>query len=240
MPRISETTPEVLESQKRRRILMAAASGTAVLALGAVCVIRDNDAATRAARAETLPDGRPRLPPGQRVIKRLKPMGGRPGSPAKSSYTLKIHGLVEHPTALTFSELLEQPQVETELDVHCVTGWSMLDAGWKGVSMRHLAELAGVKDDATHVILEAAKGYTANLPLDEFLDESNLVAHRHEGKPLAQPHGAPVRAVVPKLYFWKSAKWLTGIRFTDRDIPGYWEIRGYHNHADPWTEERYG
>jgi DMSO/TMAO reductase YedYZ molybdopterin-dependent catalytic subunit len=116
----------------------------------------------------------------------------------------------------------------------------MLDSRWRGVQVAHLAKLAKVRDSARHVIFEAAHGYTANVRLAEALAPSVLVAHQHDGKPLTRPHGPPARSLVPDLYFWKSAKWLTGIRFVRKDQPGYWETRGYHNHADPWKEERYG
>ena len=166
-------------------------------------------------------------------------MGGIAGDPSRKAFHLKVHGAVEHPFMMDFTELLAMPQTERDLDVHCVTGWSRLDVPWQGVRIRDLAERAGVKPEARHVIFEAAAGYTANVRLDEALHEDNLVAHRVDGAPLAGRHGAPVRAVVPGLYFWKSAKWLTGIRFVEKDRPGYWEVRGYNNHADPWLEERY-
>jgi DMSO/TMAO reductase YedYZ molybdopterin-dependent catalytic subunit len=121
-----------------------------------------------------------------------------------------------------------------------VTGWSVLGALWRGVAVKQLAELASVESTARHVIFEGAHGYTANVPIAEALAPDVLVAHRLDGKVLAAKHGAPVRAVVPDLYFWKSAKWLTGIKFVSRDEPGYWEVRGYHNHGNPWKEERYG
>jgi DMSO/TMAO reductase YedYZ molybdopterin-dependent catalytic subunit len=115
----------------------------------------------------------------------------------------------------------------------------MLDSKWTGVRVADLAARAKVKPSARHVIFEAFGGYTSNVLLREALAPNALVAHRHMGAPLARPHGAPVRALVPDLYFWKSAKWLTGIRFVAVDAPGYWELRGYNNHADPWKEERY-
>ena len=121
-----------------------------------------------------------------------------------------------------------------------MTGWSLLGSLWKGVSVATLAERAGVKGEARHVIFEAAHGFTANVPLAEATAPGVLVTYRVNGKPLSRAHGAPVRALVPDLYFWKSAKWLTGVRFVAKDEPGYWEVRGYHNHADPWREERYG
>jgi DMSO/TMAO reductase YedYZ molybdopterin-dependent catalytic subunit len=222
---------------ERRRFIRGAAAGTTLVALGGLYYF--SDSLTREARAETRTDGRPRLPPGQRVIERLKPMGGQPGDPNVSNFRLKIHGEVEAPYELDFAALQALPQLDVTYDVHCVTGWSVLGARWRGVSLIQLAGRARVKESARHVVFEAAHGYTANVPRKEALQPNVLVVHQHDGLPLARTHGGPVRGLVPDLYFWKSAKWLTGIRFVARDEPGYWETRGYHNHADPWKEERY-
>ncbi|MCB9567798.1 MAG: molybdopterin-dependent oxidoreductase [Myxococcales bacterium] len=232
-------TPEVARLLQRRAFIRRAASGAVIAGLGGGLFVLD-DLLTSEARAESRPDGRPRVPPGQRVIRALKPMGGTPGSPSPSEYRLKIHGEVERPFELDFAGLLAADQVELRADVHCVTGWTMLDASWKGVRIRDLAARAGLKASARHLILEGAHGYTANVTLADGLADDALIAHRHEGRALARPHGAPARAVIPGLYFWKSAKWIQGLRFVSRDEPGYWERRGYHNHADPWLEERYG
>ena len=222
----------------RRDFIRKAASGTVIAAMGGG-LYAISDHLTNEAKAQTRSDGRPRVPPGQRVISALKPMGGQPGDPARANVKIKVHGEVESPFEVDFRELLAMNVVDTRADVHCVTGWSMLDARWKGVRVKDLAERAGLKRTARHVIFEAAHGYTANVRLDEGLADNVMVAWEHDGRPLRRPHGAPVRAVVPDLYFWKSSKWLTGIRFTRRDQPGYWETRGYNNHADPWKEERY-
>lgn len=237
--RIPDVSPEVFRAMQRRKFLRTAAAGTVITALGAWWVLADDEATARA-REQSLPDGRPRLPPGQKVITRLKPMGGLRGDPSRSAFRLHVHGAVEKPFVLDFEQLLALPQVERELDVHCVTGWSVLGASWQGVTLRTLAEKAGLKAEASHVIFESARGYTANVPLADALAPDVMVAHRHLGQPLATRNGAPVRALVPNLYFWKSAKWLTGIRFETRSISGYWEIRGYHDRGDPWLEQRYG
>ena len=223
---------------RRRQLLHALGTGTLLSVLGG-CYQAADEERTREARAMTLPDGRPRLPPGQHLIERLRPMGGEEGDPDPGRYRLRVHGLVSTELDLSYEELLESEVVEQEADVHCVTRWSRLDCRWKGVQVAHLAKLAGVKDTAAHVIFEAANGYTSNVPLKEALLPANLVAWRLDGDLLEPQHGTPVRGVVPHLYFWKSAKWLTGIRFVARDEPGFWEVRGYHNHADPWLEERY-
>lgn len=229
---------ELERLKQRRRFLTQAATGTVIAAFGGLYVL--SDGLTRSARAETRKDGRPRLPPGQRVIQALKPMGGEPGDPSPSRFRLRVHGEVEHPFQIDFAELLKLPTVEQRCDVHCVTGWSVLDAHFTGVKLTTLAERARPSPRARFVIFEAAHGYTANVPIREALRDNVLVAHRLSGAPLPRAHGGPVRAVVPDLYFWKSAKWLTGIRFSVRDEPGYWETRGYHNHGDPWREQRYG
>jgi DMSO/TMAO reductase YedYZ molybdopterin-dependent catalytic subunit len=230
---------DLARSLERRRFIQRALSGTAVIALGGGLYAVSDDL-TREAQAETLADGRSRLPPGQRVLRALKPMGGEPGDPDPSRFKLRIHGEVEAPFELNFREFLALAQIERRLDVHCVTGWSVLGARFEGVPLQRLAERARPKASARCVVFEAAHGYTANVPLREALAPDVLLAQKLEGGALPRAHGGPVRAVIPSLYFWKSAKWLTGVRFTKRDEPGYWETRGYHNHADPWREERYG
>lgn len=227
------------EGLSRRDFIRRAAVGTAVVAVGGGVYHLLDDRANAAAAAEKRADGRARLPPGQRLIGKLKPMGGDPGASDVRAFALRVSGAVKAPYTLDYAALLGLPQTEQQADVHCVTGWSLLGATWKGVTLALLAEKAGVKPQATDVIFEAAHGYTANVPLREALANNVMVTYRHNGKPLAPTHGAPVRALVPDLYFWKSAKWLTGVRFVTSDEPGYWETRGYHNHADPWREERY-
>jgi DMSO/TMAO reductase YedYZ molybdopterin-dependent catalytic subunit len=222
----------------RREWMRTAANGTLVVALGGMSYVIADDL-TRAARAESRSDGRARVPPGQRVIQKLKPMGGEPGDPSSKSFRLKVYGEVEKPFTIDFASLLALPQSELAPDVHCVTGWSVLGAKMKGVKLKDLADKAKPKKSARHVIFEAAHGYTANVRIKEALAPSVMVVHKLEGRSLPRTHGGPVRVVVPDLYFWKSAKWLTGIRFVSRDEPGYWETRGYNNHADPWKEERY-
>ena len=222
----------------RRDFLLKAASGTVVAGLcGGLYMI--SDSLTREARAMTRADGRPRLPPGQRVIESLKPMGGSPGNPKVSEWRLKVHGEVEEPFEIDLAELLEMDDTLLRADVHCVTGWSVLGAKWRGVKVKALAEKAKLTKKARHVIFEAAHGYTANVRLRDALTDDVMVTWELDDKPLPRTHGAPVRALIPDLYFWKSSKWLTGIKFVKRDEPGYWETRGYNNHADPWKEERY-
>lgn len=229
---------ELSQAFSRRRFVQRAASGTAIVALGGG-LYEFSDDLTSTARAETLADGRPRVPPGQRVLRSLKPMGGEPGDPDVSHLRLRVHGEVESPFELTYADFLKLPQVEQRLDVHCVTGWTVLGARFEGVLLRTLAERARLKPSARYVIFEAAHGYTSNVSVREALTPDVMIAQKLEGAPLPRTHGGPLRNVVPKLYFWKSAKWLEGIRFSAHDEPGYWETRGYNNHADPWREERY-
>lgn len=232
--------PALRKAWDRRQFVKTAAAGTALMALGGTLVRIAADDITREARADKRPDGRPRLPPGQRAIDALRPMGGEEGNGDVRAFRLKVHGLVDKPFEVDYAGLLKLPQTEQVADVHCVTGWSLLGGTWKGVRIMDLAAAAGVQRDARHVVFEAAHGYTANVPLAEALAPNAMVTYRLNGAPFALRNGAPVRSLVPDLYFWKSAKWLTGVRFVKDDRPGYWETRGYHNHADPWKEERYG
>jgi DMSO/TMAO reductase YedYZ molybdopterin-dependent catalytic subunit len=231
--------PALRPGWDRRQFVKSAAVGTAILGLGGALLRIAADDLTKAARAESRPDGRSRLPPGQRALDALRPMGGEEGDGDVRSFKLRVHGHVKAPFEIDYAGLLKLPQVEKVADVHCVTGWSLIGGLWKGVQIATLAERAGVKSDARFVIFEAAHGYTANAPIKQATADTSMVTYRLNGKPLARSHGAPVRGLVPDLYFWKSAKWITGVRFATVDEPGYWETRGYNNHADPWKEERY-
>ena len=222
-----------------RRAFLAKAGGSVVgISLPGVFVkliARENVALA----AQMRPDGRPRIPPSQQAVKRLYDMGGIQGKGTLQDWQLRIYGEVEEPTTLTFHELLELKQVEMTCDVHCVTGWTLLDSQWSGVKLITIMDLVKVKEDAHFVIFEAAAGYSSNIPTIEARKDNVILAHSFFGKSLPRPHGAPVRALVPDRYFYKSAKWLEVIKFTVQDEPGYWERRGYSNSADPWREERY-
>lgn len=156
-----------------------------------------------------------------------------------TKWNLQVYGLVDHPMLLSFEDIKAFPQCESENDIHCVTGWSRLDNVWQGVRTRDIAEKAGVKEEAGYVILHAEEGWTTNLPLDDFLAETSLLAYAHNGEPLTPEHGFPLRGVFPHLYFWKSAKWLRGIQFTKENHPGFWEQNGYHMRGDPWRNQRF-
>jgi hypothetical protein len=230
----------MVDDPRSRRTFLKTLAGTTFVFLGGVkYVLADAEKTERLAR-ELRADGRPRLPPEQYPLERLRPMGGTEGDPSPGAFRLVVHGEVEHPLELDFKALLALPQVEQECDVHCVTKWTVMGSRWTGVRVSELAARAGVKPSARYVIFEGAAGYTSNIDLREAMKPNVLVAHRYDGEALARRNGAPVRALVPDRYFWKSAKWLTGVRFSTDDHPGYWETRGYDNHADPWLEERYG
>lgn len=189
-------------------------------------------------------DSRPahlRIPPGQRQVHDFPvlDLGIRPGL-THDDWRLRLFGEVEREVVLDWPQLLALPQTRVVIDFHCVTTWTQLDMPWEGVLARDVIALARPTLAARHVVLHSADGYTTNLPLAALLDDDVLVAHSVEDAPLSDDHGGPVRLLVPKRYGWKSAKWLTGIEFTRDDHPGYWEVRGYHNEADPWKEERYG
>jgi DMSO/TMAO reductase YedYZ molybdopterin-dependent catalytic subunit len=278
----ADVTPEVDTLIHRRRFIQSLAAGTAAATLAGVTYAIAGCSTDDRYMAEMRPDGRRRLPPGQRtvveapeqtpqeadetpaepqrprlirtdvthpepdrlpkgqdVIDDLRPMGGRAGNPSRGAFEFKVHGLVETPLTLSFEELLEFQHVEQVCDVHCVTGWSVLGVAFKGVRLADIAERVKPSKRARHVIFEAAHGYTANMDIEEALKPNSLIAWEHNGRPLARQHGAPVRNILPDRYFWKSAKWITGVRFQENDERGFWEVRGYHNRGCPWAEERY-
>ncbi|RCK52574.1 molybdopterin-binding protein [Thalassospira profundimaris] len=181
-----------------------------------------------------------RLPPGQREVRDwpVLDLGITPHvDPA--SWRLSIGGEVENPVSLTMAQFLDLPAFYDQSDIHCVTSWSRYDNHWQGVSALELARLVHPTDKAKYVLFTAHDGYTTNVTRGQFLDDDVLLAHHWQDKPLGDEHGGPVRVIIPKLYFWKSAKWVREITFSATDKPGFWETRGYHNNADPWTEQRY-
>lgn len=155
------------------------------------------------------------------------------------TWDFRVFGLVEAPFRLDYQQFISLPKVKIISDVHCVTAWSTLDNEWEGVSVRELMKRVKIRPEARFVVAHAEQGFTTNLPIDAFLGNDVLFAYAHNGKPLDPDHGWPLRLVVPKRYFWKSAKWVRGVEFTSEDTPGFWEVRGYNNNADPWKEERY-
>jgi len=156
------------------------------------------------------------------------------------TWTLSICGLVEHELNFTLKEFQALPRVKVFGDFHCVTTWSRLGNVWEGVSVPWLMQQAGIRPEGKFVSIEGYDfGWTTNLPLEDFLAEDALIADLHDGEPIDSDHGGPVRVIVPKLYAWKSAKWVKRIEITAENQPGYWERGGYHDHGDPWIEERF-
>lgn len=185
-------------------------------------------------------DARPRLPPGQHTVTGLPvlDLGEQPVIDPRD-WALSVGGAVNAAVRWDWATFLAQPQTTVKVDIHCVTAWSSYDNEFEGVTARHLLEAVQPKASAAFLMARSHDGYSTNLSLADFAADDVLLAHRWNGAPIAREHGSPVRLIVPKLYFWKSAKWLRHITFMDRDQPGYWEARGYHRRGDPWAEERY-
>jgi len=181
-----------------------------------------------------------RLPPNQTLTVKW-PVLTYGAVPAVSlgDWSFRCYGLVERETAWNWEEFAGLPHVDITSDIHCVTHWSRFDNRWSGVSTREIVRRCGIAPGAVAVTVHSFGGYTTNLTIEELLDDDVLLAVRHDGKDLEPEHGGPCRLVVPKLYFWKSAKWVRAFEFLDVNAPGFWEENGYHMHADPWREERY-
>jgi DMSO/TMAO reductase YedYZ molybdopterin-dependent catalytic subunit len=180
------------------------------------------------------------VPPGQSVVDKFPVLSYGPTprfNPRK--WDFRVFGMVEEQLRLSYEEFRALPPSRLRADFHCVTSWSKLDNLWEGVRTVDLMAHVRLKPEARYAIVHCEGDYTTNLPLAEFVDEDVMLAWRHDGRDLEPDHGWPLRLVVPKLYGWKSAKWVRAIEFTFDDRRGFWEVRGYHNHADPWTEERY-
>lgn len=182
-----------------------------------------------------------RLPPGQYVTDKWPVLhyGGVPRIP-KEKWTLRVLGLIDQePSTLTWEDLMALPQTKMTEDIHCVTRWSRLGVQFEGVLFIDFVKLVRLGPDVTHAMIQAEQGFAANVSLDDLVRPNVMFAHRADGKDLEPEHGGPVRLVVPHLYFWKSAKWVNGVQFMNRDRPGFWESYGYHMRGDPWVEERY-
>ncbi|MGZ7047337.1 MAG: sulfite oxidase-like oxidoreductase [Methanobacterium sp.] len=181
-----------------------------------------------------------RIPPGQHETTSWPVLHA--GSVQKidtSKWKFKIFGLVDEEKELNFTEFSSLPVSKVLSDIHCVTTWSKLNNLWEGVSTSIIKELVDIPSDAKYVMVHASGNFSTNLPIKDFFQPDVLFATKHNGIPLTKRHGGPLRLIVPKLYFWKSAKWVTGVEFMDDDKPGFWESTGYHMHGDPWKEERY-
>jgi DMSO/TMAO reductase YedYZ molybdopterin-dependent catalytic subunit len=182
-----------------------------------------------------------RLPPNQ--VKTLKwPVldAGGPPQIDLTTWEFEVFGLVKRPMKWKWQEFQSLPRVKVKSDFHCVTRWSRLDNLWEGVATREILNRIEVVESATHVLVHAYdEGWTTNMPFDHFAAEDALFADTHDGEPLPLKHGGPLRLIVPRLYAWKSAKWVRGVEFLAIDRAGYWEEGGYHMQGDPWKEERF-
>jgi len=187
-----------------------------------------------------------RVPPGQKLTKGFPVLTyGETPILGAEEWTCRVFGMVEREHTFTWTDLMALPQQNVVCDIHCVTTWSKLDMKWGGVRFRDFLELirgkcGAIDARAKFVMQHSTGGYTTNTSLEDLIADNVLIAHTYDGAPLEADHGGPVRLVLPKLYFWKSAKWLNGFEFMDENRRGFWERYGYHNIGDPWREERYG
>lgn len=185
--------------------------------------------------------GKERVPPGQYLVGDRWPILTYGPTPQfdPDVWDFTIFGLVENPLSFTWEEWNELPMVEVKADMHCVTSWSKLKNVWMGVKAKDLLEMAGPEAEANFFSAFCDGGYTTNVPVEELYEEDAVFATHHNREPLEQGHGAPMRLVIPRLYAWKSAKWIRGIELLAEDKPGFWENNGYHNYGNPWQEQRY-
>lgn len=191
-------------------------------------------------RPETTSD---RVPPGQFVTDKFPVLHyGSVPRVDLSTWDFRVFGLVEKPLTLDWASFRALPATTIRRDIHCVTRWSKFDTSWTGVSWRDFVAALNIrpKPEATHVMFHCEHGFTTNVGLDVLDDDDTMFAWDYDGKPLQPEHGWPLRALVPKRYFWKSAKWIRGVEFMAADRPGFWEMNGYHMEGDPWLEERFG
>ena len=190
--------------------------------------------------------GMPQLPPGQREVKDWPVLDlGMTPEISREDWHLTINGLVKNSMELNWNSFLKLPQIEDISDFHCVTTWSRFKNHWKGVRLIDIANHAGLLPNVKHILFEGYDSdpfgvpYTTNIPLEEGLKPDVLLVYEWEGKPLPKEHGGPVRVITPQLYAWKGTKWIKKITFSENDVPGFWEVRGYSNSAEPWLNDRY-
>ena len=183
-----------------------------------------------------------RVPPGQFLTERFPVLtyGSTPHYKNLATWDLRIFGLVEEAKTFSWADLMAMPTNMETVDIHCVTRWSKLETTWTGIPWRAFIRQFAIKPEATHVMVHCDPNYTTNVALDVLDDDDTMLAYLYEGQPLEPDHGYPMRLLVPKKYFWKSAKWVRGFEFMDGDRPGFWERHGYHMQGDPWQEERFG
>lgn len=190
-------------------------------------------------KLKTAPDIKD-VPPGQFVTEKFPVLTyGPTPNISKKDWRLRIFGEVENPIELDWDQFLKLKQDLLEVPFHCVTQWSRLENTWEGVLITTLAKLVEPKPNAKHMIAQCYGDYSTNIPIEIALDGMSMLACKHDGENLTPEHGGPLRTVVPARYGWKSAKWVTGIEFSNVDMPGFWEVRGYHNNGDFNKEERF-
>jgi len=222
-----------------RRKFMAAAGGT-IISIGLPgAFVKVMDSENRALAAQLRADDQSRIPPGQHAVKALSNMGGVKGPGNVPEWRLAIDGEVQNPLSLKFQDLMDLKQVDLTCDVHCVTGWTLLDSRWRGIQVQTIMELVKVKKNAGFIVFEAPGDYSSSIPLSAARKSNVILAHSFSDQYLPPEYGAPLRGLVPDRYFYKSVKWLERIRFVAEDEPGYYESGGYSNSADPWKEERF-
>ena len=181
-----------------------------------------------------------RLPPGQYATDRFPVLyAGVVPDADLDEWDFVVDGFVAQDATWTWDEFTALPTAGLQADIHCVTKWSKFDTEWVGVPVRAVWEMVEPLATASHVLVNAYHGFTANLPVDDFLREQNIFAYEFGGLPLEPEHGYPLRLVVPHLYFWKSVKWVRGFTVLDEDQPGFWERNGYHMYGDPFREQRF-
>lgn len=181
-----------------------------------------------------------RLPPGQHLVRDWPVLDlGRQPDVSLDRWRLHVRGLVARPLTLDWAAFQALPQGTRRSDIHCVTTWSRYDNDWTGVATQALLDAVEPRDEAHFVMLHGYDGYTTNVPLEDFAAPDAMIAHGWQGQALSRPHGGPARVIIPHLYFWKSAKWISAIEFLGSDRPGFWEVNGYHMRGDPWAEQRY-
>jgi DMSO/TMAO reductase YedYZ molybdopterin-dependent catalytic subunit len=180
-----------------------------------------------------------RVPPGQHLTNGFPVLTyGATPQVSQDQWQLRVWGLVE-PVTFTWAEFQQMPQTDFTADFHCVTTWSKLDVQWTGVRITDFMQHLNLDPKAAYVLQHCSGGYTTNLALDDFVRSENFFAHTVFGEPLPADHGGPMRTVVPHLYAWKSAKWISGLEFLAQEQLGFWERNGYHRRGEPWAEERY-
>ena len=184
-----------------------------------------------------------RTPPGQQLTTKWPVLhhGAVPKvDPYQADWSLRVFGKCENEYELSYQEIREMPAIDVVADIHCVTHWSRLGNTFTGVPTKLLIDRAKPRPEAKYVMCHSEAGFTVNVPLGEFTREDCILAYAWEGLDLTPEHGWPLRGLVPRLYLWKSAKWIRGIELRTTDAPGFWEQNGYHMHGDPWTEQRFG